>query len=104
MNVKITYNGISGEQLEALLENENVEKVEILSDNNHAVEEWLEDHNINGDVVSYAYTKFCNSNAANMSLIKFSKAVRATGRYTTKNLRIGDCVQRCFVALDGHEV
>lgn len=101
MKVKITYN-VSGEDLEALLENEDIEKVEIISGNNTLVETWLEDHNIHGHAVGYAYQQFCKDNpTANLPLIRFSKAVKATGHYETKNLRIGDAVQRCFVAMDG---
>ena len=105
MRVKIIYDGISGEQLEALMENENIEKVEIMSGSNVLVETWLEDHNINGHAVVYAHEQFTKDNpSANFSLIRFSKAVKATGLYTTKNLRIGDGVQRCFVAVDGRDL
>ena len=101
MKVRITDEG-SGEELEALLENEDIEKVEVISGNNILVETWLQDHTINGHAVGYAYQQFCKDNpSANLSVIAFSKAVKATGNYETKNMRIGDAVQRCFVALDG---
>ena len=100
MKVKITYN-VSGEELETLLENEGIEKVEIVSGGNSLVEAWLETHNIDGHAIVYAHKRFCDDNptAADLSVIKFSKAVKATGLYTVKNLRIADSVQRCFVAL-----
>lgn len=102
MRVKITYADISGEDLEKLMENEDIEKVEIIAGCSATVEEWLETHNIHGHAVAYAYRQFMNDNpTANMSLVKFGKAVKATGKYISKNMRIGDSVQRCFVALDG---
>ena len=101
MKVKITYN-VSGEELEDLLKNEDIEKVEVISGSNVIVEDWLKDHSISGHAVSYAYQQFCKDNpSANLSVIAFSKAVKATGDYETKNMRIGDAIQRCFVALDG---
>lgn len=101
MKVRITYE-VSGEELEALLENEDIEKVEVISGNNILVETWLQDHTIHGHAVGYAHQQFCKDNpSANLSVIAFSKAVKATGNYETKNMRIGDAVQRCFVALDG---
>lgn len=101
MKVRITYN-VSGEDLEDLLKNEDIEKVEILTGNNVIVEEWLQDHSVHGHAVSYAYQQFCKDNpSANLSVIAFSKAVKATGNYEAKNMRIGDAIQRCFVALDG---
>lgn len=104
IKVKITYN-ISGEELEELLQNEDIENVEIITGTDSVVEEWLKEKDINGHAVSLAYKLFCEANpSAGLSAIKFSKAVKATGVYITKNLRICDSVQRCFVKLDGREL
>lgn len=102
MRVIITYNNITGEDLEKLLENADVEDVKIVSGTSTAVENWLETRDINGHGVSLAYNEFCEENpSTKISLINFSKAVRATGKYETKNIRIGDSVQRAFVGRDG---
>lgn len=104
IKVKITYN-ISGEELEELLKNEDIENVEVVTGTNDVVEKWLKEKDINGYAVSLAYKLFCGDNpSANVSIVKFSKAVKATGIYITKNLRICDSVQRCFVQLDGRKL
>ena len=70
MRVIITYNNITGEDLEKLLENDDVEDVKIVSGTSAAVEDWLETRDINGHGVSLAYNEFCEENpSTKISLI-----------------------------------
>lgn len=112
MKVKIIYDGISAEKFEDLIKDKHVVKAEILLNKGNtyegldeAVEEWLKDNNINGHAVSFARDLFHKSEIGSkftvLSSKRFAKAVKATGIYITKNLRIGDYVQHCFIALDG---
>ena len=111
MRVRITYE-ITGKEFEDLIEDSRIVKAEIVSSHNgaagftnKAVIEWLKEKDINGYAVKLAYKQFCEADpSANLSLIGFSKAVKATGVYITKNLRIGDAVQRCFIRLDGENL
>ena len=105
MNIKITYYDLSGEEFEALMKHEKIEKVDVMTDSNPLVEKWLKEKSINGYAVSLAYDLFCKDNpSANLSLIKFNKAVKATGVYFTKNVRIADSIQYCFVKYDGRDL
>lgn len=95
MRVRVTYNDLSEKEIIELLKDDNVigidkrcNEIDILT--------WLDHTDIDGMAVAYAYDKFGDSD---VSLRKFSKIIRDTGKYVTKNMRIGDNVQYCFVAI-----
>lgn len=115
MRIKVIYDDISGEELEALIKNQKVVKVEVISgkgniyeDLDKAIKQWLKEHNINGYAVAYACDLFRGSTLGSkfpeLSSKRFAKAVRNTGAYTAKNMRIGDVIQYAFVAIDGRNL
>ena len=109
MRIKVIYD-VSAEEFEKIMSNPNVIKAEVILKNGNgyeelddAIEKWLAEHDIDGYAISYARDLFCSSDYgrkfASISSKRFAKTVRNTGKYTSKNVRIGNAVQYVFVAL-----
>ena len=98
MSVTVTYKHLSEEQLDRLVLDKNVLKIEQSLDTREA-SEWIDKRNLDGYTTTYAYQRYCEDTGGDLLTYRqFLRLVKDKG-YTAKNVRICDSVGYCFVKL-----